>query len=180
MAFSTLLDRKVSNTESELGILRKIRLWVICNRWERAPKFTKLRVGKVIHLRKVQLSNYIWCCYINQNKLTLSWCKTSDCLALPIPCVFQWSLTSFWKAIILVPAVKQSFIMTSSNGNIFRVTGPLYWDFTGYQWIPLTKASGHIHRTAESLYCVLYESLLLYIWNMKFIFRIWHHLTHII
>ena len=29
----------------------------------------------------------------------------------------------------------------SSNGNIFRVTGPLCVEFTGQQWIPLTKAS---------------------------------------
>ena len=33
------------------------------------------------------------------------------------------------------------FMMTSSNGNIFRVTGPLYGEFTGPRWIPLTKAS---------------------------------------
>ena len=26
--------------------------------------------------------------------------------------------------------------MTSSNGNIFRVTGPLCGEFTGHQWIP--------------------------------------------
>ena len=31
--------------------------------------------------------------------------------------------------------------MTSSNGNIFRVTGPLCGKFTGHWWIPLTKAS---------------------------------------
>ena len=31
--------------------------------------------------------------------------------------------------------------MTSSNGNIFRVTGPLRGKFTGHRWIPHTKAS---------------------------------------
>ena len=31
--------------------------------------------------------------------------------------------------------------MTSSNGNIFRVTGPLCGEFTGHRWIPRTKAS---------------------------------------
>ena len=31
--------------------------------------------------------------------------------------------------------------MTSSNGNIFRVTGLLWGEFTGHRWIPLTKAS---------------------------------------
>ena len=32
-------------------------------------------------------------------------------------------------------------MMTSSNGNIFRVAGPLCGEFTGPRWIPLTKAS---------------------------------------
>ena len=31
-------------------------------------------------------------------------------------------------------------MMTSSNGNIFRVTGRLCGEFTGYRWIPRTKA----------------------------------------
>ena len=33
------------------------------------------------------------------------------------------------------------FMMTSSNGNIFCVTGPLCGEFTGHRWLPLTKAS---------------------------------------
>ena len=33
-------------------------------------------------------------------------------------------------------------MMTSSNGNIFRVTGYLCGEFTGQRWIPRTKASG--------------------------------------
>ena len=33
------------------------------------------------------------------------------------------------------------YMMTSSNGNIFHVTGPLCGEFTGDRWIPLTKAS---------------------------------------
>ena len=32
-------------------------------------------------------------------------------------------------------------MMTSSNGNIFRVTGTLCREFTGSRWIPRTKAS---------------------------------------
>ena len=34
-----------------------------------------------------------------------------------------------------------TLIMTSSSGNIFRVTGPLCGEYTGHRWIPLTKAS---------------------------------------
>ena len=33
-------------------------------------------------------------------------------------------------------------MMTSSNGNIFRVTGPLCGEFTGHRWISRTEASG--------------------------------------
>ena len=32
-------------------------------------------------------------------------------------------------------------MLTTSNGNILRVTGPLWGEFTGHQWIPLTKVS---------------------------------------
>ena len=35
----------------------------------------------------------------------------------------------------------EMYMMTSSNGNIFRVTGPLCGEFTGHRWIPRTKAS---------------------------------------
>ena len=37
--------------------------------------------------------------------------------------------------------VAASLMMTSSNGNIFRVTGHLCEEFTGPRWIPRTKAS---------------------------------------
>ena len=39
------------------------------------------------------------------------------------------------------PVNVTTLMMTSSNGNIFRVTGPLCGEFTGHRWIPLTKAS---------------------------------------
>ena len=42
-------------------------------------------------------------------------------------------------------------MMTSSNGNIFRVTGPLCREFTGYRWIPHTKASD------AKLWCFLWS-----------------------
>ena len=42
-------------------------------------------------------------------------------------------------------------MMTSSNGNIFRVTGPLCGEFTGHRWIPLTKNSD------AELWCFLWS-----------------------
>ena len=35
----------------------------------------------------------------------------------------------------------EKYMMTSSNGNIFRVTGPLWGKCTGHRWIPFPKAS---------------------------------------
>ena len=48
----------------------------------------------------------------------------------------SWTLVSwdFWW-------VSGDVMMTSSNGNIFRVTGHLCGEFTGHRWIPRTKAS---------------------------------------
>ena len=43
-------------------------------------------------------------------------------------------------------------MVTSSNGNIFRVTGPLCGEFTGNRWIPHTKASD------AELWCFLWSA----------------------
>ena len=43
-------------------------------------------------------------------------------------------------------------MMTSSNGKIFRVTGPLCGEFTGPRWIPRTKASD------AELWCFLWSA----------------------
>ena len=48
--------------------------------------------------------------------------------------------------------VSFQFMMTSSNGNIFRVTGHLCGEFTGPRWIPRTKASD------AELWCFLWSA----------------------
>ena len=47
--------------------------------------------------------------------------------------------------------IRYWYMMTSSNGNIFRVTGHLYGEFTGPRWIPRTKASD------AELWCFLWS-----------------------
>ena len=44
-------------------------------------------------------------------------------------------------------------MMTSSNGNIFRLTGHLCGEFIGHRWIPRTKASD------AELWCFLWSTL---------------------
>ena len=51
-----------------------------------------------------------------------------------------------WSNIILYS------MMTSSNGNISRVAGHLWWEFTGHRWIPRTKASD------AELWCFLWSA----------------------
>ena len=46
----------------------------------------------------------------------------------------------------------RAIMMTSSIGNIFRVTGLLCEEFTGHRWIPLTKASD------AKLWCFLWSA----------------------
>ena len=48
--------------------------------------------------------------------------------------------------------VVNGHMMTSSNGNIFRVTGHLCGEFTGPRWIPRTKASD------AELWCFLWSA----------------------
>ena len=44
------------------------------------------------------------------------------------------------------------FMMMSSNGNIFHVTGPVCKEFTSHRWIPLTEA------TDAELWCFLWSA----------------------
>ena len=49
----------------------------------------------------------------------------------------NYTITYMWR-----PVQNSRYsMMTSSNGNIFPVTGHLYGEFTGNRWIPRTKAS---------------------------------------
>ena len=54
---------------------------------------------------------------------------------------------------MLYSSILYNGMMTSSNGNIFRITGPLCGEFTGHRWIPLTKASD------AELWCFLWSRL---------------------
>ena len=56
----------------------------------------------------------------------------SDSVFVYVPLTLMWS--SFCEAHFIM-------MMTSSNGNIFRVTGHLCGEFTRHRWIPRTKAS---------------------------------------
>ena len=60
----------------------------------------------------------------------------------------------FWDALSIYTAPNfVALMMTSSNWNIFRVTGTLCGECTGHRWIPLTKAND------AELWCFLWTAL---------------------
>ena len=61
------------------------------------------------------------------------------------PILQKWQQSFDWLPL-------QYIKMTLSNGNIFRVTGPLLGEFTGHWWILLTKASD------AELWCFLWST----------------------
>ena len=78
---------------------------------------------------------------------------------------YCFNQASFVKKIFLVIKFDKNFalllfhsrswsplVMTSSNGNIFRVTGHLCGEFTSHRWIPRTKASD------AELWCFLWSA----------------------
>ena len=70
--------------------------------------------------------------------------------------IFSCRLSSFFDKYLNEPIKFRCSIhrdmMTSSNGNTWRVTGPMCEEFTGHQWIPLTKASN------VELWCFLWSA----------------------
>ena len=73
-----------------------------------------------------------------------------------VPCEGEINWMSFvssksdeWSTFVLLCVVWD--MMTSSNGNIFRVTGHFCGEFTGHRWIPRTKASD------AELWCFLWS-----------------------
>ena len=89
---------------------------------------------------------YIWALVISD------WLGENECMS-DIRTVTMRTTKHGWMKMhgefrILVPGVSISvtkwvrkYMMTSSNGNIFRFTGLLCGEFTGPRWIPPTKAS---------------------------------------
>ena len=56
-------------------------------------------------------------------------------------CQYVTATSAYWgrRYRHILSAKQHETMMTSSNGNIFRVTGPLCGEFTGHRWIPPNK-----------------------------------------
>ena len=70
-----------------------------------------------------------------QSSALLIFCEENQAVADGFP----WQMTSTEEIFLYHDLIRD--MMTSSNGNIFRITGLLCGEFTGQRWIPRTKAS---------------------------------------
>ena len=111
-ALNTLID-----ISPELCNNRTILILAII--WRVFYQYRKSHCGDKTILRPSYLNNGI--SYTNKT--------TSLYRALATSCAFLWMSDHLT-------------MMTSSNGNIFRVIGHLCGEFTGLRWIPCTKANG--------------------------------------
>ena len=116
-------------------VVREIRIWF----WINVNKMFFM----LSHLQKDMMCS-IMNEYGDQSCLTGTLCIYNKNPFLPL----VWReekrtlVISFYTIIYMNQATKMQYTMkTSSNGNIFHVTGPFCGEFTGNQWIPLTKAN---------------------------------------
>ena len=89
-------------------------------------------------------------CIITSCDFVLPYCV----MGLGHPCYTSLEPINHLKleSLLIVLLETQFITMTSSNGNIFRVTGHLGGEFTGPRWIPHTKASD------AELWCFLWSA----------------------
>ena len=118
--YGCFLVRKTPGFESKLHFTLSMVVYAIY--------FVCFRRVKLFHCQYIRYK-FIW----QRNLLTFYYIKDRDGMR---SYNFRWYAT--WTCVVL--SIK-NVMMTSSNGNIFRVTGHLCGEFTGPRWIPHTKAS---------------------------------------
>ena len=104
----------------------------------RSKKTSKLRVTGLCEWRRPVTAGFPSQRASNTGNVFICW-------RFNVLSIWQHSLEIHWENRITV-----LLMMTLVNGNIFRVTGPLWGESTVQRWIPLTKASG------AELWCFLW------------------------
>ena len=81
-----------------------------------------------------------------------NWCRTYGEIHMHVSANIVWGQSLASNNAMRITGWSNCVMMTSSNGNIFRVTGHLCGEFTGPRWIPRTKASD------AELWCFLWSA----------------------
>ena len=120
------------------GVLRIVYIYLVVFAFRTEGTFFKRHTP----LRK-------WPFHLGHDCIVNTWICALQIIYVKLRITIFLSITEFdyWRT-----AQAHHFIMmTSSNGNIFRVTDPLCGEFNGQRWIPRTKASD------AELWCFLWS-----------------------
>ena len=119
------------------------------------PRYQRLHHGilrRAFKLLQRHFLNKLWWIWMDRTYWTNKWNPFIHVTYNKIKSavLFTWSHITRW------------YMMTSSNGNIFRVTGPLWGEPTGHRWITHTMTSD------EELWCFFDLRLSKHSWRRWF------------
>ena len=131
---------------------------VVFNYWPKNG--TKVILRYIMYLNDVwKLTNYqmIFCSLVMKYNCMVKVPNEFMQVALQIGqhwflCIVWFSVSNFWGQkwwLSCILTITHFIMITSSNGNIFRITDHLCGEFTGHRWIPGTKT------TVAELWCFL-------------------------
>ena len=143
------------------GLVPLVRRISVCRGWP-ISNHTYDLMGH-FHLFRLHLAvckheiKFVLSCLFLRKTCNICRQRMPDVVAFESQCYMcQWPGTDWHQSIskLLIHSwAAPRGMMTSSNGNILRVTGPLCEEFTGHhRWIPLTKASD------AELWCFLWSA----------------------
>ena len=121
---------------------------VMLSAWSQFNMGWKVYFGSILYL----YWNGVWWIWMDRTYWTNKWNPFIHVTYNKIKSavLFTWSHITRW------------YMMTSSNGNIFRVTGPLWGEPTGHRWITHTMTSD------EELWCFFDLRLSKHSWRRWF------------
>ena len=111
-------------------------------RWHSAQKCQTIRNHHVVFILTTMWYQHITQLLTQAERLQLPRCQMGTKSSAAAKLTYLRLQCNIYIARNTYVALKLSYhMMTSSNGNIFRVTGPLCGEFTGHRRISRTKAS---------------------------------------
>ena len=117
----------------------------------RVVRFHKIEIRRSIY----EFSFYTKDIHIAISRFIASITSTAWCKTAVSPLLTHWSLELSHRLVGYIPWLFgiNNIMMTSSNGDIFRVTGHLSGEFSGHRRIPRTKPSD------AELWCFIWSPL---------------------
>ena len=114
-------------------VMMKKKMWVVLQVFQKKYSFEVYNVTEQYEILLVGGSCNLKC------HVTFILGTRSGRIQLVIQCILVLYAPIYWNPWINIPVFINNCMMTSWHKIIFRVTGPLWGEYTGDRWIPLTK-----------------------------------------